>query len=995
MNIDETLYSRQLYAIGKDAMNLLTNSSVIISGLTGSGIELTKCLILSGIKEIILHTPYDRLSFDDLSSNYFCQETDVSKPYLEKTAKKMSELNDNVNIRVVKHITVENIICNTVAIFCDYHVYDLLYWNRICRENNVKFIMLQTMGLTGNIFCDFGDNHIVNDSDGEPERHGLVSKIEHNRLVTIDAHKLYTGDVINITGTIEGYLTKNKNFFVKTITSTHFELHEYDDSICPDKMQIHAYNSPCIKLDNQVLNNLYYTQIKIKNILHFKSLEASLISPDYVMFDTIDCAMPQILNAFMQSISMQKLYDNDVVKSNNTVTRKYFDIMIRQNKINEQHANNIFQLLIETYNGRVCGVDAIIGSIGAQEVIKAISGKYIPNKQFLHFEALNILPAYYLKIKSLVPEDYLPDNTRYDGQIKIFGKKYLEIMQNKKMFIVGAGAIGCEHIKNFAMMGIKNIIITDMDRIEKSNLSRQFLFRNNDIGKSKSVIASKKGNEMNNNITIISHENKICTDTLNVYDTAFFRTIDIVANALDNIEARLFVDTLCVKYCLPLLEAGTLGTKGNVQVIVPHLTETYGSLQDPPEENIPVCTLKLFPYKYEHVVQYARDIFEGYFNKIPSLFIKIKNNNDILNTMTSTELYEIFEDVKLIGLNCNNFKHCINIAYKIWHRIFRDNIKQLVEKHPENSTDENGNLFWSGNRLFPWLYDFEIDQDTDIEFIKSFSNLWADMLGITKRYPYEATEKYQDFLNDLTIPEEYIINTNVESIDKMLLIKKIIFIVNKDELCNIKPIEFEKDDDTNHHIDFITATSHLRAGIYDIKTVDKLETKRIAGKIIPALATTTSLVSGLISLELYKLIFGQITKNNYPIDRYRYGSFNLAVQLFGFSEPIPVKKITITDKTYSVWDKIIINPETTIKDLIHIYTNSAYYIDFIGYNAEIVYSPDDEDEDDNPVYNMYFDEIIKKHRFIEKSGEYFFKIGLLSRNNSDNKHIMLDYIVKY
>lgn len=64
-----------------------------------------------------------------------------------------------------------------------------------------------------------------------------------------------------------------------------------------------------------------------------------------------------------------------------------------------------------------------------------------------------------------------------------------------KYFIVGAGAIGCELLKNFAMMGIGadggKIIITDMDLIEKSNLNRQFLFRPHDVQKAKSVTAAK------------------------------------------------------------------------------------------------------------------------------------------------------------------------------------------------------------------------------------------------------------------------------------------------------------------------------------------------------------------------------------------------------------------------------------------------------------------------------------------------------------------------
>ncbi len=62
------------------------------------------------------------------------------------------------------------------------------------------------------------------------------------------------------------------------------------------------------------------------------------------------------------------------------------------------------------------------------------------------------------------------------------------------------------------------------------------------------------------------------------------------------------MDRRCVYYAKPLLESGTLGTKGNVQVVLPYVTESYGSSQDPPEKTVPMCTLHNFPNVIEHTL---------------------------------------------------------------------------------------------------------------------------------------------------------------------------------------------------------------------------------------------------------------------------------------------------------------------------------------------------------------------------------------------------------
>jgi molybdopterin/thiamine biosynthesis adenylyltransferase len=139
---------------------------------------------------------------------------------------------------------------------------------------------------------------------------------------------------------------------------------------------------------------------------------------------------------------------------------------------------------------------------------------------------------------------------------------------------VGAGAIGCELLKNYAMVGLSTgtkgkIYVTDPDIIEVSNLTRQFLFREKHLRLPKSSTAAAAVIQMNPELKghIFAKNEKVCEQTELLFNDNFFKKLNIVTNALDNVNARKYVDLRCTNNRICLLESGTLGTKGMFKLL--------------------------------------------------------------------------------------------------------------------------------------------------------------------------------------------------------------------------------------------------------------------------------------------------------------------------------------------------------------------------------------------------------------------------------------------
>ncbi|KAA8570690.1 hypothetical protein EYC84_000088 [Monilinia fructicola] len=827
--IDESLYSRQLYVLGHEAMKRMGASNVLVVGLKGLGVEIAKNIALAGVKSLTLYDPAPA-AIADLSSQFFLHPEDVGKPRAEVTAPRVAELNAYTPVSVHKSSSLTD---------------DLTQFDRY------QVVVLTNTPLKRSNYY----------------RHGLED-----------------GDYV---------------------TFTELEGLEALNGADPRKVTVkgpYTFSIGDISGLGEYKRGGMFHQVKMPKFIDFKPLSVSLKDPEHLISDYAKFDRPQQLHVGFQALhgfqESQGRLPRPMNQEDATIIIGSAKAFIEKEKMEIEVDEKLIAELSYQAQGDLNPMAAFFGGLAAQEVLKAISGKFHPIKQWMYFDSLESLPAKFKRTE----ETCKPLNSRYDGQIAVFGKDYQDKLANINQFLVGAGAIGCEMLKNWAMIGLATgpkgkIFVTDMDSIEKSNLNRQFLFRPKDV------------------------------DTEHIFDESFWNQLDGVTNALDNVDARTYVDRRCVFFRKPLLESGTLGTKCNTQVVLPHLTESYSSSQDPPEQSFPMCTLRSFPNKIEHTIAWSRELFEHYFVKpAETVNLYLTQPNYLGTTLKQggqekatleTILDFLVEDKPL------SVEDCIK-----WARIqfekkqYNNNIQQLLYNFPKDSTTSSVFTLSIYGINTTGLASDTIQKVLDNMIIPDFSPSSSVKIQADDSEPdpnaansssFDDSEELQSLINKLPSPKSL-------------------------AGLRLSPVEFEKDDDTNHHIAFITAASNLRAENYKIELADRHKTKFIAGKIIPAIATTTALATGLVIMEFYKIVDGKD-----DIEQYKNGFVNLALPFFGFSEPVASPKATYKGHNGDVsidklWDRFEVE-NITLQELLDDFSkNKGLDISMLSSGVSLLYA---------------------------------------------------------
>lgn len=925
MEIDDSLYSRQRYVLGDGAMQRMAQSNVFISGFGGLGVEIAKNIVLAGVKSLTVHDTQPATEFD-LGTQFFLRPDDVanSRNRAEASVGRLCELNPYV---VVKSSTSELSLDSSLEFLNEFQCVVmteaslplLLRVNDYCRSRDppIKFVASDVRGVFCWSFCDFGQDFEVVDSSGEEPHEVFVSDITKGNpgVVTTLENKMHgfqSGDIVTFKE-VNGMTALNgKRCPVEVLTPYKFTIGDTSS----DGFQ--PYESGGIVV-----------QVKIPTRVNFNSLESELHRPSLVIPDLAKMTAPGNLHLGILALSqfierhgaMPRVWnsvDADEVVSLALALNREFKIVEDEDSLDRV----CWRHLASTARGSLAPLCAFMGGVVAQEALKGLTGKFSPLAQWLHLDAREVLSDQEPTGDGI---SFHPRDDRYDALRICVGEDVCRKLAQLRIFMVGCGAIGCEMLKNLAVLGAGQstssgqLTITDNDLIEKSNLNRQFLFRPQHIRQPKSTTAAASVLEINPDLMIEAHQHKVCVQTeSSAYPDSFFQQVDVVVNALDNLEARRYMDSRCVTNQRPLFESGTMGAKGHVQVIIPFLTESYASQNDPLDEDVPYCTLHSFPAVMDHCIEWARDKFETLFCQKPTLYNKFWSTYTVDQAITKLQDGVSLENVAVVSKITANLpissECCIAAGRFKFENFFNHRAKQLLHAFPLDTKMTDGSLFWQSPKRPPNPIVFDASNQLHLDFVQAFAHLFADTYGIKWTPGDFSKEKILRVLSKITVPEfqpkSKRIETDVSakkpeleevSGDELKVsvnqLQQYISRSNK-ALPRLNPATFEKDDDSNGHIDFIVATSNLRAVMYNIETADRLKIKRIAGRIVPAIATTTAAVAGLVTVELIKVV------KRCTLDKYRNAFINLALPMFVLSEPGPPKTTKLqNDLEFSLWDR--------------------------------------------------------------------------------------------
>lgn len=447
----------------------------------------------------------------------------------------------------------------------------------------------------------------------------------------------------------------------------------------------------------------------------------------------------------------------------------------------------------------------------------------------------------------------------------IFRSELETKINSSRLLIVGAGGIGCEVLKNCVLSGFPRITILDLDTIELSNLNRQFLFHKEHVGRSKAEVAKESALKFNPKVEIEAFCDNITSST---YGISFFKQFNVVLNALDNKEARNHVNRMCLIADVPLVESGTAGYNGQVELIKSQTTQCYECQPKAAQKSYPGCTIRNTPSEPIHCIVWAKHLFNQLFGE-----------------------YNADEDVSPDTADPEAAGEAGKEALSA-----ESNEKGNVERVSTRKWAEN--CGYSPEKLFNKLF------HDDINYLLSMSNLWKNR---TAPKPIKWSEFDEPGTSDVPngdVPTSGLKDQKVWTLAECAKVFEDSVNVLKESVAKLAEddhLVWDKDDKDG--MDFVASCANIRAHIFAIVKKNRFDIKSMAGNIIPAIATTNAITAGIVVNRAFKVLTERYDQCQSVYIRLRPNPRN---QIF-----IPDRDLTPPNPTCAVCSSC--RPEVTLK----------------------------------------------------------------------------------
>ncbi|KAH7822572.1 putative SUMO-activating enzyme subunit 2 [Monocercomonoides exilis] len=362
-----------------------------------------------------------------------------------------------------------------------------------------------------------------------------------------------------------------------------------------------------------------------------------------------------------------------------------------------------------------------------------------------------------------------------------------------------------------------------------------------------------------------AHIEAYCDNIMSAkFDITFFQSFFCILNALDNIDARRHVNTMCVLANRPLIESGTSGVLGQVIPIFPRCSECYSCTAKPVPKQYPICTIRNHPSLPIHTHAWAHMLWKVLFGAGESETDNFLRDGEASHPLLSSVWNWITVEPAAKSqsgsakreLTSSQKQQLYQRATQLFHKIFSEDIVSLIEMKADKSQSDNSSSAASQTKTS--------DSSSNASSSSSDTSSSSTTHSASPRFPQPVSNLLP---SSFSIPEDVsqcnMIPSGVEAdmATQSLADLSLTFIRSAVEIgarclteCETQDDapSFSKDDSLS--LNFVFAAANLRSASFNIPFQNRYTSKSLVSSIVPSVAATNAIAGGLVVSSLMNIV---------------------------------------------------------------------------------------------------------------------------------------------